>query len=154
MLYNRDMSETNVRKALADDLQTVETMQRRWEAEEIMRGFVAADAGLLQSRMGEYFLVAEHGGRLVGFVCGSAHISEGNAVFLAGERYLEVDDLYVSPEMRDQGIGGGLLDALLVQARQEGIQRFLAYSSSRDTDATLRFYRKHDFETWYVQMFR
>ena len=117
-------------------------------------GFVAADAELLRYRVGEYFLVAEHAGRLVGFVCGSAHVSEGNAVFSAGERYLEVDDLYVSPEMRDQGIGGGLLDELLAQARQEGIQRFLVYSSSRDTDAILRFYRKHDFETWYVRMFR
>ena len=148
------MSETIIRRALADDLQMVETLQRRWEAEGITRGFEAADAGLLRLRLGPYFLVAEQAGRIAGFGSGSADISEGNAVFSVGERYLEVDDLYVSPGMRDQGIGGRLLDELLAQARQEGIQRFLVYSSSRDTDAILRFYRRHGLETWYVQMFR
>ena len=148
------MSETIIRRALADDLRAVEQLQRQWETEELTRGFKAADAELLRSHLGAYFLVADQAGRIVGFVCGSAHVSEGNAVFSAGERYLEVDDLYVSPEMREQGIGGRLLDELLAQAGREGIQRFLAYSSSRDTGAILRFYRKHGFETWYVRMFR
>jgi ribosomal protein S18 acetylase RimI-like enzyme len=148
------MSETIIHRALAHDLQTVDSLQYRWETEEMTRGFKAVDAEALRSRVGPYFLVAEQAGRIVGFVCGSAHISEGNTVFSAGERYLEVDDLYVSPEMRNQGIGGRLLDELLAQAQREGIRRYLVYSSSRDTDAILRFYRRHGFETWYVQMFR
>ena len=80
------MSETIIRRALADDLQMVETLQRRWEAEGITRGFEAADAGLLRLRLGPYFLVAEQAGRIAGFGTGSADISEGNAVFSVGER--------------------------------------------------------------------
>ncbi len=129
-------------------------MQRAWEVEGITRGFVAADEAALRGRLGPYFLVAEREGGIIGFVCGTAHVSEGNAVLAAGERYDEVDDLYVAPECRSQGIGGRLLDALMMQARQDGIERFLLYSSTRDTDAILRFYRGHGFETWYVQMFK
>ena len=143
-----------VRTCTLADLPAVERLQRAWEAEGVTRGFVAAGAAELHGRVGPYFLVAEFDGGIVGFACGSAGQSEGNAVMAPGERYVEVDELYVAPEWRGRGIGGRLLDALVAQAGNRGIERFLVYSSSRDTDAILRFYRNHGFQAWYVQMFK
>ena len=143
-----------VRACVPADLPAVECLQRAWEAEGVTRGFVAAGAADLRGRLGPYFLVAEFDDGIAGFVCGSEGRSEGNAVIAPGERYVEADELYVTPEWRGRGIGGRLLDTLVAQAGNRGIERFLVYSSSRDTDAILRFYRRHGFEAWYVQMFK
>ena len=61
--------------------------------------------------------------------------------------------MYVKPGLRDQGIGGRLLNRLIEAAQDAGIKRFRVYSATRDVDEILKFYRQHGFKSWYVEMF-
>lgn len=76
------------------------------------------------------FLVAEHNGRIVG--CGALHVM--------WEDLAEVRTLAVDPEMAGHGIGGALLDALLLRARDVGVQRVFCLTFA------VPFFERHGFE--------
>jgi ribosomal protein S18 acetylase RimI-like enzyme len=142
-----------IRECRRDDLPSVVRLQRRWERDRITHGFVAATERQLRSSLGSFFLVAERGGSLIGFIVGSRHRSKGLAVLPKRREYLEIDDVYVTPQFRSSGTGGQLLRRLKRIARQKGIRHFLLYSATKDIDRILHFYRKHGFKPWYVQMY-
>jgi GNAT superfamily N-acetyltransferase len=143
-----------VRAARSDDAPAIAELYRRWEAEDITRGLAADPVDRLLARLGPYWFVAELAGRVVGFVGGATRESEGLAVIPAGQAYLEVEDLYVEARQRSRGLGGRLLDRALREAAARGVERALVYSSNRDWQRTVAFYRRHGFEMWFVRMVR
>ncbi len=142
-----------IRECTEDDLDAVSRLQQRWEAEDITHGLTAESREQLAERLGPYFFLAEADAAVEGYVFGSVLTSEGSAVMPEGDRYLEVDEIYVRPESRGNGTGGMLLDRLLEVARRDGISRFSVYSATKDVDGILAFYRRHGFKTWYVRLF-
>lgn len=129
-------------------------LQKQWVAEGITHGLVDASVEEFTNRLGQFFLVAEQDAAVIGFITATEHESTGLAVIPRGQRYLEIDDVYVVPERQHQGVGGRLLDRIQQEAREKGIDRFLIYSASKDIDSILRFYRGHGFRSWYVQMYK
>ena len=148
------MENALIRQATESDILTVCQLQQQWLAEDSVYGFTPADPEHVQAALGSYFLVAEVDGTVVGFISGSVHISEDTAVIPAGTSYIEIDDLYVSPQFRNQGIGSNLITEVLAHAKGQGITHALLYSATKDLHRIIRFYEQHDFQTWYVQMFR
>lgn len=69
------------------------------------------------------------------------------AIFDDGEKYFEVDDLYVISLERSSGIGSQLLDKLLQKAKANGINRSLIYSATKNIESVMKFYKKHDYKT-------
>lgn len=147
------MADVTIRECTEEDLDAVSRLQQCWEAEGITQGLKADSREDLIGRLGPFFFVADMDGAIEGYVFGSAKVSEGSAVMPQGERYLEVDEIYVRPQSRGKGVGGMLLDKLLQTARGNGIGRFSVYSATKDMDGILEFYRRHGFQSWYVQMF-
>lgn len=143
-----------LRQCHEDDLPALMKLYEQFAAEEIVYGLVAEGPDELRQRLGDYCLVAEVDDALVGFVLGSEHTSLGLAVIPQGQRYLEIDDLYVVPAMRQRGIGGELLQAVEHRARTNGIEHFLLYSAVKDLDAIVKFYRCHGFNSWFIQMYK
>jgi ribosomal protein S18 acetylase RimI-like enzyme len=146
--------EILIRRAADSDAQSVSRLQHRWAEEGSAYGFVPASVEQIKAALGPYFLVAEVGDVVVGFVSGSVHVSEGKAVIPQGASYVEIDDLYVSPEYRRQSVGGCLIRRVLAEAKERGATHALLYSAAKDMHGILRFYERHDFRSWYVQMFR
>jgi GNAT superfamily N-acetyltransferase len=70
------------------------------------------------------------------------------------EPYVEIEDICVQPDYRGRDIGGELLERLFEIARQEGIERFIVGTLSKETDKILRFYRSHGFTPWHIQFFK
>jgi ribosomal protein S18 acetylase RimI-like enzyme len=143
-----------IRVAAESDIQFISHLQRQWLEEGSVHGFVPESEQQLKTALGPYLLIAETGSGVVGFICGSIHVSKDIAVIPEGESYIEIDNLYISPEFRRQGIGSELITRLLAQAKAEGVAYALLYSAVKDVHAILRFYEQHDFHSWYVQMFR
>ena len=64
---------------------------------------------------------------------------------------LNEDDFYDSLEIME---GGGLVESCLAQAKEAGVAYALLYSAAVDVRSILRFYERHSFRSWNVQMFR
>jgi GNAT superfamily N-acetyltransferase len=126
-------------------LPLIAAYQRFYEVEDIdeernhrfFRRFIApSDAGLL--------LGARSGGRLVGYACLYWHFSST----LARETVL-MNDLYVEPDLRGQGVGRALIDASRRVARERGAAH-LEWQTAPDNHTAQRLYDSTGAErsTW------
>jgi ribosomal protein S18 acetylase RimI-like enzyme len=109
--------------------------------------------------MGEYFLVAEEEGRIVGFVMGEIRPCTNNDAVDGAfegqpERYLEIQDLYIGPSHRGQGIGTQLMRRIVGAAEAKGLGCSLVYSANMDYVRIAKFYEKCGFRMWHVYMTR
>jgi ribosomal protein S18 acetylase RimI-like enzyme len=143
-----------IRKAIESDLLKVAKLSELWVSECITYGLGANSVKLLKENIGDYFLLAELDSEVVGYITGSVHESEGLAVIEIGEKYLEVDEVYVHPEYRSENIGHLMVDKLLQTAEGNGITRSIVYSASKQWQKIIGFYEKHGFKMWFVQMYR
>lgn len=148
------MDDLILRECSFDDLEDILLLQNQWAKEDITFGFVPAEKEYLISKLGSYFLVAEVYNTIIGFVYGTIHKAKDLTIFLDGEFYIEIDDIYISYDYRGKNIGNLLLDEILLIAKENGIIRSLIYSSTKDLGSIVKFYKKHGFKTWYVQMFK
>jgi GNAT superfamily N-acetyltransferase/chloramphenicol 3-O-phosphotransferase len=142
------------RRATRADLPAIVDLARCWEAEDATIGYRADLPDELLPRLDSYFLVAIAAGEIVGYAIGAVRESEGLVVIPAGERYLEVEDLYVRSDRRGRQLGSTLLRHLLDAARADGVERALVYSSNRAWPRTARFYERAGFAMWFIRMAR
>jgi GNAT superfamily N-acetyltransferase len=117
-------------------------------------GLGRLEPGEIEAWLDGRFLVAEADGTVVGFAHGTVRSGPSLAVVPAGEPYLEVEELYVRADSRRRGTGGLLLAAIVAQAREAGVERFTVFSAAHDQHAILRFYERHGFRPWGVQLFK
>ena len=141
-----------IRAANQTDIPRIRALQEQLSVEESIHGFVAETAEEIAQY--QYLLVAEIDGEVIGFVSGAINVSDGSAVIPEGAKYLEIENLYVAPPYRKRGTGGRLVDELLALGKRETAAYALLYSASKDIHAILRFYERHKFQSWYVQMFQ
>ena len=142
-----------VAPAAEEDLAAVHELMVRWEREGTTIGHVASDEAYLRGFLSECFLVARDAGRIVGFVCARIVDNPGYAVMPTARRLLQVEELLVRPEARQRGIGSALVRAALQRGREHGVAAFNVFTATRDIDPVLRFYRRHGFQPWGIQMY-
>ena len=152
------MEQVRIRACTPNDIDSVIALERQWEQEEIAYGDFnpmsrEAYVAILEG-FPTYFLVAESDEQLVGYIHASVHHDKPVEVIPAQEPYVEIEDIYVRSDFRSRDIGGALLERIFEVARQEGIQRFIAGTLSKETDSILRFYRSHGFTPWRIQFFK
>lgn len=143
-----------IRKIDKNDVRLICQLQKQLFEEDIIHGFVPENEEQIEKLIDSYFLVAEINNGIAGFIYGKICISDNLAVIPKGESYLEIENLYVAPQFRKQGVGGKLVDELLIKARQAGISYALFYSATKNIHGVLKFYERHKFQSWYVQMFQ
>ena len=97
--------------------------------------------------------MARDADRIVGFVCARIVDNPGYAVMPTARHLLQIEELFVRPEARQRGIGSALMRAALQRGRERGIAAFHVFTAARDTDRVLRFYRRHGFQPWGIQMY-
>ena len=148
------MNRTLIRQAAESDVRCISRLQQQWLEEGSVYGFAPESREQVGAALSPYLLVAEADNEVIGFISGSIHRSEGVAVIPEGESYLEIVNLYIAPGFRRRGVGSGLITQLLARAKQQGIAYALLYSAAKDIRGILSFYERHDFLSWYVQMFR
>jgi ribosomal protein S18 acetylase RimI-like enzyme len=143
-----------IRQTTESDILDISRLQQQWFDEASVYGFVPQTEGEIMDTLGPFSLVAETDNQIVGFISGSVRSSSDMSVVPQGESHLEIDNLYVAPKFHGQGIGGSLTEELLARARQQGLTYATLYSATKDIHSVLRFYERHGFRSWYVQMFR
>lgn len=148
------MEDLIIRQCTYDDLEEVIALQEQWAKEDITYGLTPANKEYLFERLGKYFLVAEEQENIIGFVTGVINKAKNMTIFSDGELYIEIEDIYVSSNNRGQGIGNILLNKVLEISKENGVERSLLYSSTKNMESIIKFYKNHHYKTWCIQMFK
>ena len=146
-----------IRRATRQDLRAIATLEENWEREGTIIGFEAGGIANFASYVGSLdksIWVAESSDEIVGYAAATVHETSELAVVPHEEPYVEIDDLYVSPEHRSRSIGSKLVDAVLDLARERGIHYATLFTSSSKVADIMRFYENQGFEPWGIQFFR
>lgn len=151
------MNTIIIRECTHDDIEAIFRLDQDWEAEGVSYTFAyGSREGFIADfeRFQEYYFVAEHDGQVIGYINGSVRVNYNQTDILPDqETYLEIENIYLLAEYRDQGVGGELIERLFAIARQNGIQRFIVSTVTKDMDRIIRFYRNHGFKPWNVEFF-
>ena len=148
------MCDYIIRLAKKGDINCVQKLQIQWCNEDITYGFLPASKEYLSSKLGEYFFVADKDDEVIGFVYGTIHEANDMTVFTHGEKYLEIDDIYIGTTHRNSGVGSTLLNTILEAAKGNGIGKSYVYSATKDSERIINFYKEHGYKSWCIQMFK
>lgn len=85
------------------------------------------------------YLVAEHGGRVLGYAYGSAFRSR------PGYRFTVENSIYVAPDAQGMGVGRALLKALIDQCTRAGYRRMVAVIGDGSNEGSLGLHRALGF---------
>jgi tRNA(Arg) A34 adenosine deaminase TadA/GNAT superfamily N-acetyltransferase len=154
LLEKTPLDIIKIRVAKDDDLNIILEMQNAWMNNDPTYGYTPDSIMDLNKKLGEYFLVGIADDKIIGFIIGKVHQKSEYCVFDENTPYLEIEDLYIKPEMRNQDFGGILLDKLIDIAKENKVNNYYIYSSVKDQESVQRFYRKHGFQDWSMTMFR
>ena len=146
-----------IRLATLQDLESVATLEQNWVQEEPVIGFEAHGFEGLSNYISEVdksMWVAESHNDVIGYVTSTIHRSSELAVVPSGEPYIEIDDLYVSPEYRSESLGSKMVSTVLDNAREQEIGYSSVFSASSRVADIMRFYQNQGFQPWGIQFFR
>lgn len=123
-----------------------------WEAENISYGYRKNEYSDLD---GEQIFVGTENGKVIGYLFGRLEKSKNNgAVVPDGADYFEVDEIYVKPAYRSQGVGAALFRYMEEQVRPEAEYLMLG-TATKNFRAILHFYIDElGMEFWSAALFK
>lgn len=140
-------STPRVRAAQQADLQAIVRlladdplgMDRETPAEPLPEGYLQAFQEI-QASPGEYLLVAESGGRVVGCL----QLSLLPSLTFGGRRRAQIEGVRIAPAHRGEGIGRLMIEAVKRHAQEAGCH-VIQLTTNRQRPQARRFYEKLGF---------
>jgi GNAT superfamily N-acetyltransferase len=143
-----------IRPATPEDLDGIVVLEREWLNDVPTWGYRLRTETELRDLTESNTLVAVEGNWVIGYAVFCPRANDGACIYAEGDKVLEVVDLFVTESRRGLGTGLALLAAIEQRAKEEGFTKLLVYSSVRDIDAVMGFYRRGGFTSWSVQLFK
>ncbi|MCL5996588.1 MAG: GNAT family N-acetyltransferase [Chloroflexi bacterium] len=144
------------RKGFVSDAPAVLALADQWANEMITIGYEYTERtqAAYEARVNDYLWVAEYRGRVIGYTCGVVKVSGGPGLIAAGERFLDIQEVYLHPDHRDRGVGHQLLQHQMQEAEAHGVTRAIVGSSNKDWRRTVAFYEALGFHMWAVTLYK
>ncbi|WP_274365883.1 GNAT family N-acetyltransferase [Paenibacillus thermotolerans] len=142
-----------IRKCTLEDVSQIAELSKLWAEEAVTFAYPASNIEKISKRLGDYFWIAEKQGRVIGYTHGAIQSSQ-YPIFPLNALFLEINEVYVHPDFRDDGVGHKLVDRIIIEAESNGVAHALVGSSNLDWQRIVGFYERHGFKMWYVQMYR
>ncbi len=144
-VYEADWSEELEREMIR--------FSRDWEAEDSCRGY---RANTHEDLAGRRVFLAEADGAILGYLFGLRETAEkASTVMDAGTPYFEIEEIYVRPERRSQGIGRRLFALAEQAAREDGLPFLMLSTATKNARAILHFYLDElDMSFWSARLFK
>ena len=134
------------------DRPAVLALSRAWAEEDITYGYFANGENELDNYR---CWVAEVDGRVAGYAAGQMETAgRDSSIQRAGERWFELEELYVARACRGGGLGGALLGHVEKTLRGEGVKRLMLTGANRDQESLLRFYLRRGMTLYSFRAFR
>ena len=144
-------SAIQIRPAKPEDMPALLALSQEWAAEGITYGYSPTGR---EAFAGYRCWVAEADGEVVGYAGGEVDTARRNIeIQQAGERYFELEELYVCPACRGRGVGQLLLARVEEDARREGLAQLMLNAANRDHAPLLRFYLREGMTPHSFRMF-
>ena len=148
------MSEITVRETeLTEEvLRELIEMSEAWEQENSCTGYRKNERSDIE---GKRIFLAERDGNVVGYLFGYVDKAErSTSIMPDGTPCFEVDELYVRPEVRRQGIGRKLFDHMEETVRNE-VEYIMVSTATKNWKAILHFYIEElGMEFWSARLYR
>ena len=127
-------------------------LSRDWEREDSCRGYRTNGPEDLEGRR---IFCAREDGELTGYLFGRVETAERESTVLRkGERYFELEELYVLPARRSQGVGRALFRAAEEALRGE-TRMLLLSTATKDWRRILHFYIEElGMDFWSARLFK
>lgn len=141
-----ELTDENVSRLIA--------LSENWEREDITWGLCANSAG---SFAGMRAFGAYEGGELVGYLTATSFDTDCPYAMVpdVGTPCWEIEELYVSPAYRSQGIGRALYEYAELAANRGGAEYIFLSTSTRDFRRILHFYVDElGMEFWSARLFK
>ena len=132
-----------------DAVRQLIALSQTWMDEHCSHGLVANT----REDIREPVFAALEGEKIIGYTFGHAYIKEKKTDSVpVGSRCFDVDELYVLPAYRSQGVGGRLFEAIQAYAGTQA-EYLTLVTSTKDYKRVLRFYAERngmDFHDAYL----
>lgn len=127
-------------------------MSEDWEAEQSCFGY---RANTIEDIEGNRIFFAEEEDQVIGYLFGNVHPSKNMWSIMPEETpYFEVEELYVIPERRSQGIGAALF-RFAEGAMPEDVQYVVLSTATKNWRAIFHFYLEElQMEFWSARLFK
>jgi GNAT superfamily N-acetyltransferase len=146
------ISEAIFQKAIESDKKDISALSAHWETENITYGYAACSPEMLSDFSA---FCAKIDGKCIGYIFGKRKIAEHICVFQDGISYFEIEDFYVIPEFRNQGIGKQLYEYVEQNLKQEGIQGILLSTATKEYKKIQKFYAEQlGLTVWTTTFFK
>ncbi len=141
------------RAATPKDFPAVARMSGDWENEDNCRGYRRNDVEYLS---GFRIFVAETDGKAIGYLFGAVETSKDmGAVMPDNSTYFEIEELYIKPAYRSQGVGSALMKYLEDTLLAENIGKIVLSTAAKDYKRILRFYiDEMGMSFWSARLFK
>lgn len=128
-------------------------MSGDWEAENSTYGYRKNDRSDIE---GNQIFLAERDGRILGYLFGHASKAERtSSIMNAGTAFFEIEELYVVPECRSEGIGSALFHFTEEAARSAGIEYLMLSTATKNYKSILHFYIDQlGMDFWSARLFK
>jgi GNAT superfamily N-acetyltransferase len=143
-----------IRNATAKDIAGIAALGSRYVNEVPAWGLVARTEDNLKKLDTRLLWVVEDNCKLIGYAICLPRANDGSCIYAERDTILELDEIYLVTEARGKRIGSKLLQLIEGNAKSQGYTKLFIYSSIKEVDPLLKFYRGNGFKTWAVQLFK
>ena len=124
-----------------------------WEGEDSTYGYRRNERGDVE---GNRIFLAEQEGEIFGYLFGQEAKSErATSIMADGTVYFEIEELYVTPEWRNQGVGRALFTFVERELKAAGIEYMMLSTATKNYKKILHFYIEElGMDFWSARLFK
>ena len=124
-----------------------------WEQEQSCYGYRKNE---LTDIEGNRVFLAEEDGRIIGYLFGYMEKAQNiRSIMPTDTPYFEIEELYVIPEKRSQGVGGALFRYIEDVMRSENVEYLMLSTAAKNHRAILHFYiDEMGMDFWSARLFK
>ena len=145
----------NIYEAKLNDelLEKLISMSTEWEAENSTYGYRKNDRSDIEENR---IFLAEQDGEILGYLFGHKEKSErASSIMADGTLYFEIEELYVVPSHRSEGVGRALFHFAEQAVKGAGVEFIMLSTATKNYKSILHFYIDElGMDFWSARLFK